>query len=1416
VKKGSISRIFISVGIVLSLTTSISTPIAHAITYGSTVSDPIASAPWVVSIWNSADNDIKDAEFICTGTLISPHTVLTAAHCTLQSGSYFVKVKSQALNDQTPFSTVSGVWTNPRYDPKNFTNDIGLMKLDDDFPGMTYPSLANAQAAKAINTKSIFTLYGWGRDQSGNLADLLRSSILGLQDIAATKYFKNTFNVKTMISAGRKIESEKVWSGACLGDSGGPLIISINQLNVIAGVTSFGEKSCLAPTPTIFSRVSYYLSDIQSGLKAVELKSSVVNRTAPVPITNPQLSGTLTANGTLTCDPGQWKNSVSTSVIWSSPKRLFGSTSSSVKVQGSDAGQLFSCAIIVSTKGGTIVRKVLSRQSASAPALISQPTISGLDLSAPVTPGAILRCDGWNWDSPVDNETIQWFLTSQANPVTPVNGQLVGFGRTLSLDSNIVNQLKSRFIACDVTGVRNGFNTDGVASIKLNPLDGPSITSVSIMGSSLAIGSTLSCAYSASQNSTEVDIAWGTSPDGINFNAFPGLTGNVLQISKNVLQLGAGKIVACQVRASNSAGQAQRVAVSTSPFPTPPAAPTVTISNTGTITANSYLSCSVQGGSGYYGQFTYQWGITNTAGSSTFIGAPLSSTTSLNMNSNYLVQAAGNYLTCVATSTNDAGSSSGFSSIFVPATVLPLPTPQAPTVLSEKADVSSVTESISIPFFSGFDSSKMSLNLSLSSPTGTCSSSNVISAIPTTISCSGLALTTKYTAVLSLSYLGSSSSGSTYSPQLTFTTGKSSIPTTPPSVLNYSQSYTGYPPVSPASATAAAIATTGLDVRFVAQDSLVPVSSTKAQLISSSGQVLSTGNGVFQVGTTQDGAWKVNLAISSTIPAGTYTVQAAASDGTNISGWVTLGNLTITPPTNLPGLTPTFGSVNSQSAGYTVQVSNYDPSYSWAASTSSGSASISSSGLITVTSLASGSSASVSVVTTKDGYLQGSGSITGSALTPAGLQIVPISSGLPSASSAIGSTVVVRYRATDGIGISNAWVQILNSAGSVFATYNSTLISGTNTDGTYESDISTILPQFSNGGTFSVEASIGGSNRRSPWVSLGTFNLTAPVALSAALVPTFGAVTGATQSGLTFQVTNYNSSFTWTVNTSAGAATISNSGLVSVTGLSPQQSVTVTVNTTQSGYVNGSSSKSGASTAAPVVVPLPTMSTSPQSYGAQTTGRNFSFTVGISGAVSVSATAVNGSTTLSAPYAQGPNGDNWIYATSGGSGGATGYTGSMSIPSNATPGTYSLTYTATNSAGATSTLSGGTFYIPTPVDPNAPTLISSQITSTNTSFNYGADSLGTQILLESHFSNAVSVSLAATMGTTTIIAGFNPGPNGNTFVYRWSALQQSDTTFRAALLFMAGHPKGTYSLTWTATNSSGASLNFSGGTYTLT
>ena len=164
-------------------------------------------------------------------------------------------------------------------------------------------------------------------------------------------------------------------------------------------------------------------------------------------------------------------------------------------------------------------------------------------------------------------------------------------------------------------------------------------------------------------------------------------------------------------------------------------------------------------------------------------------------------------------------------------------------------------------------------------------------------------------------------------------------------------------------------------------------------------------------------------------------------------------------------LTPTFGSPSPLDGGFTVQVTNYDGVYSWSATSSPGTANINGAGLVTVSGLSSGQSATVTVTATRSGYATGSAVVSGAANT-------------------------------------------------------------------------------------------------------------ADPALEAALVP-YLAVPTSTTDGFTVQISNYDGAYSWSVESTAGSAVISGSGLVTVSGLSAGQSATIRVSTSRSGYADGAAEKTG-------------------------------------------------------------------------------------------------------------------------------------------------------------------------------------------------------------------------------------------------
>ena len=256
---------------------------AEAVTYGTTVLKPSKTFPSVVSVWldKSKSGDPRESKFICTATLIESNVALTAAHC-IQGlrGNWYVAVGADRLGEGR-FIPVDAVWYSGRYSVKRIANDIGMLHLETPAGLKKYASVSKVNS---VTSKSKLQIVGWGSDQNGDLSGDLNQIKVTLDTRGGRQSFGTEFNERTTIAAGRYLVAERLYGGACNGDSGGPLFIAGTV--TIVGTVSKGVKGCDAYAPTVFARVSYYSKDISDGLKLIKKKARE-SSTVPVVETIP-------------------------------------------------------------------------------------------------------------------------------------------------------------------------------------------------------------------------------------------------------------------------------------------------------------------------------------------------------------------------------------------------------------------------------------------------------------------------------------------------------------------------------------------------------------------------------------------------------------------------------------------------------------------------------------------------------------------------------------------------------------------------------------------------------------------------------------------------------------------------------------------------------------------------------------------------------------------------------------------------------------------------------------------------------------------------------------------------------------------------------------------------------------------------
>lgn len=242
----------------------------------------------------SATGTVATSQSLCTGTLISPTVVLSAAHCFISPG---VKAVAVALNNnieqtkQEDVIFVEEVKINEAYNPervdgRNFVDghphgDIALLKLKRAVPSDFKPAPMPDASAPALKAGDNLTIAGYGVNVAVQ-NQIVKDPKTGAEKVIPVTSGNSGSGVLRVVHdvAVSKVTSdgkefavdESLQRNACHGDSGGPVYkMKSDGKLMLVGVVSRGTNPIGNCDQTgVFTDVSGYLNWVTSTAQALQ------------------------------------------------------------------------------------------------------------------------------------------------------------------------------------------------------------------------------------------------------------------------------------------------------------------------------------------------------------------------------------------------------------------------------------------------------------------------------------------------------------------------------------------------------------------------------------------------------------------------------------------------------------------------------------------------------------------------------------------------------------------------------------------------------------------------------------------------------------------------------------------------------------------------------------------------------------------------------------------------------------------------------------------------------------------------------------------------------------------------------------------------------------------------------------------
>lgn len=239
------------------------------------------ATPWFIMLRIT----VGGGEYLCGGTAISNHWIVTAAHCVEGMSKHDVDhsratVNPTALYTDTTSRSVAWkrVHVHPLFNADANSSDLALIETASSLQTRALPYSASG-ASPGIGTS--LKVFGMGLTKSGGFPSqtLRMGAVLDLAGgDGPCGGYQDSYDRVSMLCAGRSAGQVD----ACQGDSGGPLT-GWGAGRTLVGIVSWGYGCAMAGYPGVYTRVSTYNAWI-AGTTGIAGSSAPISPVGPAEV----------------------------------------------------------------------------------------------------------------------------------------------------------------------------------------------------------------------------------------------------------------------------------------------------------------------------------------------------------------------------------------------------------------------------------------------------------------------------------------------------------------------------------------------------------------------------------------------------------------------------------------------------------------------------------------------------------------------------------------------------------------------------------------------------------------------------------------------------------------------------------------------------------------------------------------------------------------------------------------------------------------------------------------------------------------------------------------------------------------------------------------------------------------------------